>query len=225
MDIKIKKIIKSNRKTIALQVCDDTSLVIRVPLKTRGNEIEKIICKHSRWIEKNIKEINSHDVKFTQKKFVDGENFLYLGSAYPLKISNSNEQTYPLLFNKGFFSLSERIVDIRAAFLFWYREEAKNVIFQSVRYYAKEIGLDYNKIKISNARKQWGSCTRLNNLNFSWRLIMAPYSVINYVVVHELVHIIEKNHSKKFWKKVHSIMPDYKIQRNWLKKNGYLLTI
>lgn len=225
MDIKTKKIIKSNRKSISLQICDDTSLLVRVPLKIKRNDIEKIICKHSRWIEKKIKEINSRDVKFTQKKFIDGENFLYLGSVYPLKIRSSNEQTYPLLFNKGCFSLSERVIDIRTAFLFWYKQEAKKLIFQSVKYYAQQNGLDYNKIKISNAQKQWGSCTSSNNLYFSWRIIMAPYSVMNYVVVHELVHIIEKNHSKNFWKKVHSILPDYKIQRNWLKKNGYLLTI
>jgi len=225
MDIKIKKIIKSNRKTVALQVCDDTSLIIRGPLKIKSNEIEKIICKHSRWIEKKIREISSRDIKFIQKNFVNEEQFLYLGSCYPLKIISSKEQICPLLFDKGFFCLNDNVADVRSSFLFWYKEEARNIIFQRVKRYAQQTGLIYNKIKISNARKQWGSCTRLNNLSFSWRLIMAPYSVINYVVVHELVHVIIKNHSKDFWKKVHSIMPDYKIQRSWLKKNGYLLTI
>ena len=225
MEIKIKKIIKSNRKTVSLKVCDDTSLIVRTPLKFKESEIEKIVSKHTRWIEKKIQEINSRDKIISQIRFVNGEKFFYLGERYPLRIISSEEQASPLLFDRGFFSLSEKVIDIRSAFMFWYKKEAKNVIFHRAKYYAQKIGLDYNKLKISNACKQWGSCTGLNNLYFSWRLIMAPISVVNYVVVHELIHIIEKNHSKNFWKKVDSIMPDYKIQRNWLKKNGYLLTI
>jgi len=225
MNIKIKKIVRSGRKTISLQVCDDISLVIRAPLKIKNSEIEKIIKKHSKWLKKKINEINARDIGFTQKKFIEGEYFLYLGIAYPLKMISAKTQKYPLTFHKGAFYLSENVIDVREALLAWYKKEAKKLFSQAVRFYAQKIGLNYNKIKISNARKQWGSCTGLNNLYFSWRLVMAPPSVINYVAVHELVHVIEKNHSQKFWTKVQSILPDYNLQKDWLKKNGYLLTI
>ncbi|MCS7122892.1 MAG: M48 family metallopeptidase, partial [Candidatus Micrarchaeota archaeon] len=83
----------------------------------------------------------------------------------------------------------------------------------------------YNRVRITNARRRWGSCSSSNNLNFSWRLIMAPLEVIDYVVVHELVHTRIKNHSKAFWRMVEAVMPDYDRQRRWLRENGHMLKI
>jgi len=98
--------------------------------------------------------------------------------------------------------------------------------------YAKELncmlkkkGLRYNRIKITNALKTWGSCSHQGNLNFTWRLIMAPLNVVDYVVVHELIHLDEKNHSRTFWEKVEILMPGYKEHKEWLKKNGHILKL
>jgi len=105
----------------------------------------------------------------------------------------------------------------------WYKERAYEKISERVQWYALKNGFQYNKIKITQAQKRWGSCSSKGNLNFSWRLIMAPLPVVDYVVVHELAHLVEKNHSKAFWSKVKMLMTDYQKQQEWLKRNGHLL--
>ncbi len=139
MNITIKKIVRSSRKTISLQVCDDSSLIIRVPLKIKNSEIEKIIKKHSNWLRKKLNEINSRNAGFTQKYFVEGESFLYLGIMYPLKIISMKEQKCPLTFRKEAFYLSENVIDAREAFLVWYKKEAKKLFTQAVSFYAKKL--------------------------------------------------------------------------------------
>jgi hypothetical protein len=98
-------------------------------------------------------------------------------------------------------------------------------ISERVEWYAKMRGFKYNKINITNAQRKWGSCSYLGNLNFPWRLVMAPLSVIDYVVAHELVHLEDKSHSKSFWTKVKMLLSDYEKSKDWLKKNGYLLRL
>ncbi len=223
--MQIKKIIRSKRKTITLEVCDDATLIVKAPLRVKDNIINQVILKHHKWLENKKKQILSRDIRFIQKKFVNGENFFYLGKLYPLKIVQNNEMACPLILSSGYFYLQENIIDRRAAFISWYKIEAYYNIYQRINWYAQKKVFYYNKVKISNAQKQWASCTHLDNLNFSWRLIMAPLSVIDYVVVHELAHLVEKNHSKSFWNKVRLFMPDYEKQRYWLKRNGYLLKL
>lgn len=100
------------------------------------------------------------------------------------------------------------------------REQARKVINLRAEYYAQELNVKYNRIAIRDTSSRWGSCSSLGNLNFSWRLILAPDYVLDYVVIHELCHLLEMNHSKAFWDHVASIQPSYKISRNWLKNHG-----
>lgn len=223
--MQIKKIIRSERRTISLQICDDATLIVKAPLRVKNNVINQVILKHHKWLERKKKEILSRDIKFIEKQFVNGEKYFYLGNLYPLKIVQNNEMEYPLILSNGYFYLQENIPDGKETFLGWYKEAARKKILQRVDWYSGKTGLQYNRVKISNAQKRWGSCTNMGNLSFSWRLIMAPLPVVDYVVIHELVHLIEKNHSKSFWDKVQFFMPDYKVQKNWLKKNGYLLNL
>ncbi len=106
-----------------------------------------------------------------------------------------------------------------------YREAAKEYIPKRVAYYAGLLGVDYNTITIRDQKTRWGSCSSKGNLSFSWRLILAPPKVLDYVVVHELCHRKEMNHSPRFWALVESIIPDYKTHRKWLKENGEKLSI
>ncbi len=107
----------------------------------------------------------------------------------------------------------------------FFKEQALKFLSQRVELYSKQTGLLYSKVKISRAERQWGSCTGKNILSFPWRLILAPFNIIDYVIAHELAHIKHKNHSKYFWGLVASICPNYKIYRKWLKNHGYLLVI
>ncbi len=221
----IKKIIRSRRKTIALQVCNDATLIVKAPFGVRNDVIEKIVLKHHKWLEKKKKEILSRDLRFIKKEYVNEESFLFLGKYYRLKLVKVHETEDELVLQDGCFYLRGDVVNPKEVFIVWYKKAAYEKISQRVYWYAQKRGLKYNQVKISNAQKRWGSCTHLDNLNFSWRLVMAPLPVIDYVVVHELVHLIEKNHSKSFWNKVRLLMPDYKSRRNWLRKNEYLLSL
>ncbi len=101
-----------------------------------------------------------------------------------------------------------------------YKQEARDIIIPRVAEFAEKYGFTYNSVKITSAMTRWGSCTSKKNLNFTYRLALAPDDVRDYVIVHELCHLRQMNHSRKFWNEVASIMPDYKIQEKWLKENG-----
>jgi predicted metal-dependent hydrolase len=105
-------------------------------------------------------------------------------------------------------------------FSHWYHLQARQVIGEQVTIRANQHGFTYRSLRITSANRRWGSCGPKGTLNFSWRLVMAPLAVIDYVIVHELVHLEIKNHSHAFWEQVAQIMPDYSVRIAWLKANG-----
>ncbi len=218
--MRIEKIIRSKRRTVSLQITDNLSLIIKAPLHLSESDIEKIISKHQKWIDKKEKEIRDGKIRIKPKpkKFIDGEHFYYLGKKYSLRFSNISS----VKIDNGFLLMNKRLKNPSDALKKWYKDKAYKFIRDRVDYYAWLLDLQYNGIKITSARKRWGSCTSNRNLNFSWRLIMTPEMVIDYVVVHEIVHLQEMNHSKHFWQKVGKIIPDYKDIKRWLRKNEYL---
>ena len=224
MDIIIDEIIRSRRKTIALQVSHDARLIVRVPYNTSEKLIRKVIYEKRFWILKKQEEAKGKYKKVYSKEFVNGERFLFLGNSYELYIVDDFELS--LIFNNELFFLSKKNLNkAKESFIKWYKEQAYKNFSERVAIYSKISGITYNKLKITNARKRWGSCSVKGNLNFTWRLIMAPLQVIDYVIVHELVHIKEKNHSKNFWDNVRIILPYYETQQKWLKENGHLLIL
>jgi predicted metal-dependent hydrolase len=217
MPTEINQLIRSKRKTLAILVKHDGSVIVRAPMKTPEKAVWKFVEQHSAWIEKKKAEVLSADVVLP-KQYEPGETFLFLGESYPLDIAKHQRQ--PLLLD-GTFKLSEA-ASARAEKVLehWYRQQARRIIQERVEFYAKQYGFQYQGIKINSARTRWGSCSRKGSLNFSWRLIMAPPEQVDYVVVHELSHTVHHNHSKRFWKKVETILPDYKERQKWLKKHG-----
>ena len=110
---------------------------------------------------------------------------------------------------------------VKNALMDWYREQAEKKIFERMNYYARLIGKQPKSIKIRNHKRQWGSCSGNGNVRFNWKIIMTPISVLDYVIVHELCHLIYPHHSSQFWQKVQSIIPDYKKKRDLLKEYSY----
>ena len=223
MDIKIDKVIRTKRKTIALQIADDATLIVRAPFNVSDEIINKVVSKHRNWIKSKKREIQKRDPKFSKKEFVNGEGFLYLGNYYRLTIVD--DQDVPLKLDNGFLLSRKYLPVARQIFVEWYRRKAYEKISERVEWHARKRGFKYSKINIMNAQKRWGSCSSKGNLNFAWRLIMAPLPVIDYVVIHELVHLKVRNHSREFWHKVKMQMPNYADYRRWLKENGYLLRL
>jgi predicted metal-dependent hydrolase len=223
MDIEIEKIVRTKRKTIALHITDDATLIVRAPLKASEKTIMGVVLKHKKWIEEKKREIKARDPKFSPKEFVNGEGFLYLGGWYRLKIVDNQE--VPLKFEDGFYLSRKALPQAKYAFIEWYKNMAYEKISERVNWYAQQRGFKYKKVNITSAQRRWGSSSSNGNLNFPWRLIMAPLTVIDYVVIHELVHTVERNHSKAFWGKVKMLMPNYEIHKELLRKNGYLLRL
>ena len=223
MDIEIEKIIRTKRKTIALHISDDATLIVRAPLKASDKAIMGVVLKHKKWIEEKKREIKAREPKFSPKEFVNGEGFLYLGKWYRLKIVDNQE--VPLKFENGFYLSRKALPQAKDVFIEWYKNMAYEKISERVNWYAQQRGFKYKKVNITSAQRRWGSSSSNGNLNFPWRLIMAPLTVIDYVVIHELVHTVERNHSKAFWGKVKMLMPNYEIHKEWLRKNGYLLRL
>jgi len=223
-EIIIDKIYRSKRRTFSLEISAKGELIVRAPKRATDSEIRKLVTRKSKWIIKTKQKVEQKISKVTKKDFKTGESFLFLGRKYNLVVINDGD--YPLFFNNESFLLSKEYHNYaREIFIQWYKEQACTIIKERASYYSNLSGLRYNKIGITNAKRRWGSCSAKNNLNFSWRLIMAPLSVIDYIIIHELAHIKEKNHSKKFWHFVESILPNYKNQDRWLKENGHLFVL
>ena len=173
-------VIRSNRKTVAIQVNSDRSVTVRAPRSASEKDIEEILKKKEAWISKHIEKI-----KKTKER---------------LEAESTEKLT------------REKVIALA--------EEALKVIPERVEYFAKVIGVTYGKITIRNQKTRWGSCSSKGNLNFNCLLMLAPPEVLDYVVVHELCHRKQMNHSKAFWLEVEKVLPNYKEVRKWLKEEG-----
>jgi len=202
------RIVYTERKTLALVIERDGTLTVRAPRRVKTGEIERFINLKNTWIQKKMLQQKEVNAKFPRVKFARGEKFLYLGTRQTLQFSPTLTAT-----------------QIKEYCLKWYREQAKGIIERRVALYAHKMGVEYRNLKITNAEHQLGSCTSRKTLNFSWRLVMAPPTIIDYVVVHELIHLTHMNHSKRFWKKLGETYPRYLQAEAWLKRKGYLLHI
>jgi predicted metal-dependent hydrolase len=220
----IDRLIRSRRRTYSIEVERDGSLVVRAPNRASMREIRGVVKDRRNWIARKQRQTQEKYGSTAPKHFVEGERFLYLGDPYPLAIGNATNP--PLTFdNRNFVLSGEHVGEAQEAFIGWYRQQASSVISERVKRYSSPSGIRYRRLKITNAQRRWGSCSATGNLCFSWRLAMAPLDVIDYVVVHELAHIEHKDHSRKFWDRVESVLPDYRSRRNWLKDNDHLLTL
>ncbi len=176
MDIEI---IKSKRKSLAIEVKKDSRVVVRAPLFVSNREIQKFIAEKSAWIEKSIEKVKARN---EQEKQNPAQKF-------------TAEEIHSLA------------------------DKALEIIPKRVEYYAKIMGVTYGRITIRNQVSRWGSCSDKGNLNFNCLLMLCPAEVMDYVVVHELCHLKEMNHSKRFWSLVESFCPEYEKHKRWLKEH------
>ncbi|MBP9719629.1 MAG: M48 family metallopeptidase [Candidatus Levybacteria bacterium] len=213
-------IIRSKRSTVALHVLPDGSLEVKAPMLMPKFFINRFIEKNKEWIQKRTALVQQK--KALEKIYKDGEAFLYLGETYPLVLRNVSR--IEIAEGKLFYPQAIKF-RIKKEIEQWYIAQAKEIITREVKRYAKEMNTTYTDLTFSDTKSQWGRCTHDNRLQFSWRLVMTPLLVLRYVVVHELAHTFEKNHSYLFWSKVRSVNPSYKQQIKWLKENGNTLVV
>ena len=142
-----------------------------------------------------------------------------------LKKENWIEKSQNIISNRKKSALTFNNENEKELFIKINKEKAKEIIFSRICFYCEKYNFKINKFKITNAKTQWGSCNGQNNISIHWSLVLADINILDYVVVHELAHTKEHNHSKKFWDIVENIIPDYKERRKWLKNNGINLKI
>ncbi len=222
MHIEIHKLVRSKRRTIALIVERDGSLTVRAPRRAAVAEIQSFIMEKQDWILRTQERFLSLG-KTPKKDYKDGERFLFLGNEYGLSLVKPQQ---PVLKFENGFTLGSTVQNKgEQIFTQWYREQAHSVITDRVELFSVQYGFSPKRVKISSARTRWGSCSPDGTLNFTWRLVMAPMSVVDYVVVHELSHLRVKDHSNRFWREVEQIMPEYKNCRRWLRMYGETLNL
>ncbi len=211
---------KSKRKSMAIVVLPDGTVEVRSPKYIPNFVINTFVKSKSDWIKERKAFVLKN--KKEPKKFANGEKFIYLGEDYSLELGNYTQieiKGGKILFPVALQSKGKEFLEK------WYIKQAKKVVRDQLDYYSKKMDLPYKSVMFSDTSSKWGSCTHDNRLQFNWRLIMAPLLVVRYVIIHELVHTIHKNHSKSFWGRVGEENPSFKQQIKWLKSHGGKLKI
>ncbi len=214
---------RKRKRTISLQINDKSELVIAAPYFTPISEINRFVQEKQSWINKTIQRHKEKAIKNEAREYITGEMFYYLGESFPLEVFFEKNERQGLVFwsNRFYLNTADAAEKGMSYFVSWYKKKAKQHFQQRVDFFSHELNLWAKSVKITSAEKRWGSCSAEDNLSFSYRLIMAPPDIIDYVIVHELTHIKEKNHSAAFWKLIEASMPEYKIHRRWLRDNHH----
>ncbi len=213
----------SNRKTLNISVERDRSIVVRAPHYLTADKIDKIVQSKRQWIKEKLNHAQKYPLVSENKEFVSGEILMYLGKNYQLLVVD--EEIEGIEFDQRFKISKANQPKANELFKKWYLKQALIKIEPLATKYAKSLGVQYNQFKTSEMKYRWGSCTPANNIIFNWRIIKAPMYVLEYLVAHELVHLIENNHTPRFWNILSIQVPNYEKAKNWLKKNGQLLEV
>ncbi len=220
--IRVEKVIRSKRRTIALEITHDATLIVRAPNRAPDKAIADLIREKRGWILRHLEGMRRRP-RPAVHEYLEGEIFLFLGGLYPLTFVDDGRNVISRL-DRLYVSRS-LLPDIRRSLERWYMREAELIVKERCAYFSMVTGLVPASVRVTGARRRWGSCTSEGNVNFSWRLVQAPPGIVDYVVVHELAHLSHHNHSQSFWHKVSGILPDYRERRAWLKENEHLMRI
>ncbi len=229
------KIVRSKRRRFSssISITPDRGVVVSVPPWVSLSSIEDLVREKTDWIIKTLKRLNLQSPK-KNKQYIDGENHLYFGEEYPLSVTAATgiaTARLSFLYNKfearvpAHHTPVTQRKELKEAMIRWYLDNGKRIVTEKVNHFTKVLGVSYNRIVLKRVSSIWGSCSHKNNLNFNRKLIMAPHAIVDYVVVHEVCHLIHRHHRRSFWDLVKSLDPEYKTHVKWLKQNHHLLTI
>jgi len=224
MELDYTVIYSAKRKKLTITVERDRSVVVRAPAGTSPEKIRQVVESKKPWLFQKTR----HPQKYNDlphppgKELVNGESILYLGRHYRIELVDEGEE---IVFAQKFLIPKKLAGHKREVFQAWYKARAAEKILPRVQIRAQNMGVIYNRAKIMNSQYQWGSCTPKDNVNFNWRLIKAPMFVIDYVIVHELAHLLEPNHTPRLWNIIRSQVVNIDKAKAWLKENGALLEL
>ncbi|MEK6284357.1 MAG: SprT family zinc-dependent metalloprotease [Acidobacteriota bacterium] len=218
------EVVRSNRATADIVIERDGRVLVRAPESIPAERIEDIVEAKRYWIYKNLAEWRDLNATRVLREYRNGEGFLYLGRSYRLSLVADQEE--PLLLKNGRFCLRRDLVDrgeiaaAKAAFRDYYIAQGRERISRRVGYYAPKVGVTPHVVDVRELGRRWASCSPRGNVAFHWKCMMAPQTIVDYIVVHELCHFHHLDHTDAFWNEVDKVMPAYGERREWLRKNG-----
>ena len=217
------EVVRSRRRTLTIAVESSACVVVRAPMTLPAQKILEIVEQKADWINNKLAFWQKAQAEKLERENGQGKSLLYLGQYYSLQL-----EVIPGLKKDSVRLAAEKIVvqigdakpeRIAKTLNKWYRERAQELIAQRVLYYGRFFDGTPSAVQIKEQKRRWGSCTYDNKLLFNWRCIMARREALDYVVVHEMSHMVQKNHSSAFWQIVETILPKYKLEKKWLKEN------
>tara|TARA_Y100001954_G_C15586858_1_gene491153 strand:+ start:25 stop:735 length:711 start_codon:yes stop_codon:yes gene_type:complete len=218
------EVLRSKRKTSVLYIVGD-ELQIRVPNRVRDRKIVEILETKERWIRNKVIQLQNQRIT-NKREFISGESFSLFGRNLYLKVLEGGKVGTQLIDDYLITTVrTSEIGDLRKSRIKtylekWYIHEAYQKLEEKVMRYSKIIRVSPREIKVRNYKTRWGSCDNKGRLTFNFHLIKAPHEIVDYVVIHELCHMIQPNHSKFFWNEVARFDPSFKNHKKWLKLNG-----
>jgi len=215
---------RTARKKSASIKLEGSLVKVTVPMSLSETRVRELISKRSGWIQSKLKEQSKQPI-FKSKEYVSGETFPYLGKNYRLKVHEGIESSVKL--KNGYLNVcvsNEDKGDATIKFMVeeWYKRHAQTRLTEKTERLAKVIGVTPSSIEVKSFKSRWGSCSSRGDISYNWKIILASHRIIDYVVVHELCHLIEHNHSAKYWKEVGKYIPDWKECRERLKFNPHI---
>lgn len=211
------------RKNLTISVERDRSVVVHAPESVSEHKIREVVESKRLWIYEKTR----HSQKFSElpylpgKEIVNGESALYLGRLYGIEIIQG--RAAEIQFDHRFLVPAVPSVERKKLLRNWYIKKAREKIIPRARSFAIDLGVQFADAKIVDNKYRWGSCTTKDNVNFNWRLIKAPMFVIDYIVIHELAHLLESNHTSRFWNIVRAQSPNIEKAKQWLREHGQIL--
>jgi len=224
-DVEYRIVRRPRRKTAAIVIRPDNSVEVLAPPRMPVSLIEHFVQSKQPWIQKKLSFNREHHSPHIAKQFVHGEPFQLLGKAYTLELLTGKRSVAiknDLLLVSHAHPGQETT---RRQLSRWYRQQAEAHFKDRCGIFAERIGRQARSVGVKGYKSRWGSCHIDGRVYFNWRLIMAPAQVIDYVVVHELCHLIHHNHSKAYWQLVEEIMPEFRSPKAWLKLHGHSLDL
>lgn len=215
-------IIRTNRRSLSLTISKNGELIVRAPKRLSMEYIYSFIKQKEKWIlnkQNNIKNSNVQNYNF-----INGSEYLFCGKVYR-KIEINKLKDIEIADDNIFFPANLDSYQTKIIAVKWYTNLTKEILKNRVEYFANIMQVDFSAIKIDNSKTRWGSCNQNGVIKFNLRLSMLPHKVIDYIIIHELSHLIEFNHSKNFYRIIESVMVDYKKYKQMLKDYNFVLQL
>ncbi len=216
----------ARRATVSLAVDPVDGLLVTAPEATSVARLDSVVRRKARWVVERLRRRRDEPAPPGRRELVSGETFLYLGRQYRLRLL-PGERVRPLALRGGWLELpvpeeigeEHRSAYARAALVDWYRRLAAEHLPAWTAPWAKKLAVPVGGVLIADQGKRWGSCSR-GILRFNWRIIQAPRSVVDYVLAHEVVHLVQEHHGREFWSALGRVMPDYDVRKARLRDLG-----